>query len=391
MSLSYKRTKIACYGGYTVQAIINNFLPILFIVFYKEYGFSYEKLGRIIFINFFVQIFADISSVFIVKKLGFKKTAILCHALATLGLCSFSFMPFIIGNNYISIIIPVIIYAFGSGIIEVVISPIMEYLPTENKAGNMAVLHSFYCWGQAFTIVITTLLVFAFGYGKWQFIPMVWAVIPFLNMINFATVPVVTPKEEDKKATEKVNYKKFIYLIIIMVCSGACEIAMSQWASFFAQEGLGVSKFVGDLLGPCCFALFMGTGRILYAVFSEKIKYLRVVGILSIACALCYLVSGLSTNPIIALLGCGFCGFTVSMFWPGTLSFAVKTFPNGGTLMFSMFALAGDIGCSSGPWILGIVANNFDLKTGIWVCSVFSIIMFAVAVLFSKENVEKSN
>lgn len=385
------RTKIACYVGYIVQAIINNFLPILFIIFKEQYGLNYEQLGRLVFINFFVQIFADISSPFIVKRIGLKSSAVVSNGLAAFGLISLCFTPILIQNHFLAITLSVVIYAFGSGIIEVVISPIVEYLPTSNKSGNMAVLHSFYCWGQAATIIVTTLLVKVFGYGNWRFIPLVLAIIPFFNMINFFTVSVVERKEDSKKKKEDINIKRFIYLVIFMICSGASEIAMSQWASLFAQKGLNVNKFAGDMLGPCAFAILMGIGRIFYALMSKRISFLRITAVLSAMCLACYLLAGISKNPVIALLACAFCGLSVSMFWPGTLSFSIKTFPNGGTSMFGLFALSGDLGCSLGPWLVGIVADKTNnLPLGIISCSVFPILMFVTALLFMKENIEKN-
>ncbi len=387
MDSSYKKTRLACYGGYIVQAIINNFLPILFVIFKSQYALSYESLGRLVFINFFTQIFADFLTPYIVKRVGLKNSAVLCHIFATLGLVSLFILPQFI-DTYTAIIISVMIYAFGSGVIEVVISPIVEYLPTDNKSGNMAVLHSFYCWGQVFTVTVTTFLVSMLGYSLWRYVPLIWAVIPFCNMIFFATVKVVEPKEKTSKTLDKENIfnKKFLYLVIFMVCSGASEIAMSQWASIFAQNGLKVSKTVGDLLGPCAFAVFMGIGRIVYALFSEKIPYLKVIIISGILCTACYLVVGICKIPAISLVACAVCGFTVSMFWPGTLSFAVKTFPNGGTFMFSLIALSGDFGCSSGPWLLGAIADNTGLNSGFIICTVFPIMMIVTAFLFLKEK-----
>jgi len=386
----YNKTKIACYGGYTVQAVINNFLPVLFIVFQNRYNLSYEKLGRIVFINFFVQIFADVFSSKLVKWIGLKKSAVLCHFLAFLGLGSLSFLPKIIPNTYFAIILSVIIYAFGSGIVEVTISPIIEYLPTDNKSGNMSVLHSFYCWGQAFTIVLSTVLLKIYGDSFWAFVPLTLAVIPFVNMIFFMFVPVVEyeKKNEEQGQKEEKYYKnkKFIYVIILMITSGACEIAMSQWASIFAQNGLGISKVKGDILGPCAFALFMGVGRILYAVLSEKVDFPKVAIISGIMCFICYLVVGLCEIPIISLIFCALCGITVSTLWPGTISLATKTFPNAGTGMFSIIALCGDMGCSVGPWIVGLVADRYTLNIGLLATSVFPITLIITALLFMKEK-----
>jgi len=389
MANTYKKTKIACYGGYVVQAIINNFLPVLFIVFRNEYGLSYEKLGRLLFINFFVQIFADIFSSKLVYWIGLKKSAVVCHFLATMGLISLYFLPKFMSNTYIAIIISVVIYAFGSGIVEVTISPIMEYLPTDNKSGNMSILHSFYCWGQAFTIIASTVLLKVFGFNLWGLVPLTLAIIPLLNMIFFLTVRVVennAPKKENSKCQKIYSSKKFIFIVVFMVCSGACEIAMSQWASLFAQNGLGISKVKGDILGPCAFALFMGTGRVIYALFSKKIDFLKVVLASAVMCFICYVTVGVSQNPVISLVFCAFCGITVSTLWPGTISLATKNFPNSGTLMFSIIAFCGDIGCSIGPWLVGAVADKSTLKTGILVTSLFSVVMIVTAVLFPKEN-----
>ncbi|MCQ2454546.1 MAG: MFS transporter [Clostridia bacterium] len=385
---SYKRTKIACFGGYTVQAIINNFLPILFIIFRQEYGLSYESLGRIILVNFFVQIFADIATPFVAKKIGFKKLVVFCHFLAFLGLASFGFINFIVKDIYLSILISVVIYAFGSGIIEVVVSPIMEYLPTDNKEGNMSVLHSFYCWGQAFTIIVTTVLVKLLGFGLWKFIPIIWSAVPFINMIFFCTVPVVEPKKTEKREKGGKDLFVLILILALMLCSGASEIAMSQWASIFAQSGLKVSKVVGDILGPCAFAIFMGTGRILYAVFSKRIPFIKVMLVSSFLCAVCYFVVGISNSPIISLFFCAFCGITVSAFWPGTLSYAVKLFPDKPTFIFGTVALFGDLGCSLGPWLLGFAADKINLNFGFVISTVFPLLMIIIVLLLRKKELK---
>ncbi len=390
MKLSYKNTKIACYAGYTVQAIINNFLPIFFVLFRKEYGLSYEALGRIVFVNFAVQIFADISTPFLVKKIGYKYATVICHFLAAFGLFSFCFTDKIISDSYIRILTSVIIYAFGSGIIEVAVSPIMEYLPTENKAGNMSLLHSFYCWGQAFTIIVTTFALKLFGNANWRYIPVLWAVIPFLNMIYFCLVPVVEPKPEEKGEKQKTDKLKLFLILVLMVCSGASEIAISQWASYFAQKGLNISKVSGDLLGPCAFAVLMGIGRVLYAAFSDRIPFLTLSAFSATLCALCYFTIGVCNNPIISIAACAVCGISVSVFWPGTLSLAVKIFDKSNPALFGMIALFGDIGCSVGPWMLGAVADNYNnLKSGYIACLVFPILIVLISVFLKKEKVEK--
>ncbi len=394
MDNGYKKTRLACFGGYIVQAIINNFLPILFVVFRREYGLSYESLGRIIFINFFTQIFADLLSPLIVKAIGYKGSAVVCHFLAVSGLVLLAVLPNIIGNTYLAIILSVVVYAFGSGVIEVVISPMTELLPTKNKSGNMAVLHSFYCWGQAITVILTTVLLKVFGNTYWQTVPLVLALVPALNMIFFCFVPDVKEKEEVKKSskTNVLKEKAFYIFIIIMICSGASEIAMCQWASVFISDALGIKKVLGDILGPCAFALFMGTGRILYAFFSEKISYLKIVSVLSLVTVFCYVGVALVKIPAISLIFCAVCGFSVSMFWPGTFSYAAKTFPKGDTLMYGILALSGDLGCAMGPWLLGIVAEIKGLNLGFLATSVFPLLLFIMALLcFAKKEKNIAN
>ncbi|MBR4072901.1 MAG: MFS transporter [Clostridia bacterium] len=388
MSKRYGFTKFSCYIGLVVQAIVNNFLPILFIALQENYGLSYEQLGRIILINFGTQIFADFMSPKLANRFGYKITAFLCQFLAALGLSSLAVLPLIIKNTYIAIIIPVIIYAFGSGIMEVILSPMVELLPSKNKGAGMAFLHSFYCWGQAFTVIGTTALVKIFGYGNWNFIPLVWAVIPFLNMFSFFAVPIIEPTEDDKKA--KISFllkdKTFICFMIFMVCAGASEITMAEWASLFAQRALGISKVAGDLLGPCAFAIFMGSGRIIFGALSGKISVRKVFIINNILCAICYLLVAFCNISVAALIACALCGFSVSLSWPGTYSMATAHFHTAGTAMFSVLALCGDFGCSFGPWLLGFVADLTGLHSGFAVSAFFPLIMIVTALFFLKEK-----
>jgi len=251
MKSKYTATKITCYIGYIVQAIINNFLPILFIALHSEYGLSYEELARLILVNFATQMFSDLATPKIVKIMGYKKVAVLSQMTACAGLLLLGFLPNII-SPYIGTVISIVIYAFGSGLMEVIMSPIIEMLPTENKSGNMSILHSFYCWGQAFTVIVTTFLVGLFGYAGWSYIPMIWAVIPFINMFAFMGVPVVEPDPEVKQSRlmELLKTPRFCTYMVMMFCAGATEIAMAQWASMFVQEALNVSKMIGDLTGP---------------------------------------------------------------------------------------------------------------------------------------------
>lgn len=386
--ISYLPTKIASYAGFFVQAIVNNFLPILFIAIQDVYGIGYEKLGRLIMFNFLTQLVTDMLTPKIVGLIGYRKAAVMCQGVAAVGLSMLSFMPRIMPDAYTGIVISVMVYAFASGLMEVILSPMVEMLPTSNKSSNMSILHSFYCWGQAVTALVTTLLINRLGFINWTYIPLIWAIIPLINMFSFLKVPIIEPEPERKsdRLKDLIKSRLFRCFMFMMLCAGASEIAMAEWASMFAQQALGVSKVVGDLAGPCAFAVFMGLGRVIYAAFSEKIPFKTAVIAMSALCTVCYLVTAFVQIPFLALLSCAVCGFTVSIFWPGTYSAGARYFPRGDAVMFSVFAMCGDLGCCLGPWILGIVAEALNLNIGFAVTAVFPAGMLAAALLFLKEK-----
>jgi len=356
----------------------------LFIALQDVYKLSYEQLATIIFVNFSTQIVTDLLTPKILRLLNYRKCAILCQATAALGLTMLGILPRFMTNVYFAIVISVVVYAFGSGLMEVILSPLVENLPTKNKQGNMAILHSFYCWGQACTVLITTALVVLFGYKGWANIPLLWAIIPFLNMISFFKVPIVEPESEKKEASFMLLFKdsRFKLYMVMMLCAGAAEIAMAEWASLFAQRALGVSKIIGDLAGPCAFAVFMASGRVWYAAVAKKVSFKKLLVILNIASFICYLTVAFCKIPLVALIFCALCGFTVSISWPGIYSVGAKDFPQGSAVMYSAFAMCGDMGCCLGPWILGMVADKLGLSMGFATASVFPLIM-VVATLFS--------
>ena len=389
MTRTYKSTKIACFAGFVVQAIINNFLPLLFIIFNTRYHLNYEQLGRLLFINFFVQLIVDALTPMVVKRIGYRGAAIACHGLAAGGLCLLGILPMLFPNHlYTCVVISIIIYAAGSGIIEVCISPIVEMLPGDKKGADMAFSHSFYCWGQAFTVLISTLLIYILGQDMWQLIPIIWAAIPLINMFNFMRVPIVEQPDGPVSKTAKTLFKNrdFWIFAIIMICAGASEITMAEWASIFTQQALGVSKTTGDLLGPCAFAVCMGSGRVIFGLLDGKFNPKKALIINNIFCVICYVGVAVCSIEWLSLVACALCGFTVSLSWPGTYSMAARHFPTGGTLMFSVLALCGDLGCSIGPWTMGIVANTTTLETGFLVCAIFPAVMVIAAPFLRKEK-----
>lgn len=359
MHRTFKGTKVACYSGYFVQAIINNLSPLLFVIYREKLGITLEAIGSLILINFLTQTIVDILAVKIVDKIGYKKIVVASHLFAFIGLALLGILPQLTEKSFAAIVIPTIIAALGSGMIEVTISPIVESIPSDKKAADMSLLHSFYCWGQMTVVGITTVSILFIGNDMWYFIPVFWALVPLINMFNFMSVPFMpTMAEEEKTPLKKLLTSKiFIVAMVIMLCAGASEIAMSQWSSYFAEVGLGVSKVFGDLLGPCLFAVLMGTGRLFYGIKGDKINLSKALGACSVLCIICYLITSISNNSFISLISCAFTGLSVSLFWPGTFSLIALEYQKGGASMFGIMALLGDIGCATGPWLVSLVST----------------------------------
>lgn len=379
MKYTYKHTLHACYLGYITQAIVVNLAPLLFVIFQDNFHISFEMLGRLILINFGTQIVVDLLTLKYVDRIGYRKATVMAHIFSALGLISLGILPQVMPSPYIGLMIAVVLYAIGGGIIEVLLSPIVEYLPGDEKASAMSLLHSFYCWGQVGVVLISTLLLKVVGGDLWFILPILWASIPLYNLTRFMKVPIIEPQEEMKTMSikELLSTRGFVIALMLMLAAGASEITMSQWSSLFAEQGLQVSKVVGDLLGPCLFAVLMGIGRMVYGIWGHKINLNRVLLGSGILCILCYAVTIFATNPFISLLGCAVCGLSVSLMWPGTFSLTAARYPSGGTIMFGMLAVFGDIGAAVGPWVAGVVSDTtqFGLKAGLFVAIIFPILL----------------
>lgn len=359
MHLTYKHTRYACYAGYITQAIINNLAPLLFIIFQTQYGLNFEMVGRLILINFGTQILADLIAVKFADKFGYRASAVLAHIFCAVGLVLLGTLPQICPSPYIGLVIAVVTYALGGGLLEVLVSPIVDSLPGEKKASDMSLLHSFYCWGQMGVVLISTLILTALGTDIWMWLPIGWAILPFANLFFFIKVPMVPPVPEEKLMTvgELCKNRMFLLALVVMMCAGASELTMSQWSSLFAETGLGVSKTLGDLLGPCLFAALMGTGRLLYGLYGHKLNLQNGLLFCGCLCMLCYFTTVFAPHPLLSLIGCAVCGFSVSLMWPGAFSDTAARFPMGGTAMFGMMAVFGDLGASLGPWMSGVVSD----------------------------------
>lgn len=377
----YSHTIYASYVGYITQAIVNNFAPLLFLTFAKDYHLTLDKITLITTVNFAVQLLVDLLSAKVIDRIGYRVSIVAAHIFASAGLLGMAFFPKVLPDEYIGLLAAVILYAVGGGIIEVLISPIVEACPTKKKEAVMSLLHSFYCWGHVGVVLISTAFFACSGVENWRILAVLWAVVPFLNSIYFLMVPLypVAAKGEELSLKGLFGKKVFWLLMVIMVCAGASEQAMSQWASSFAESALNVSKTAGDLAGPCTFALLMGTSRAVYGKYSDKIPLKKMMTGSAVLCIICYLVAVFAKSPVLGLAGCAVCGFSVGIFWPGTFSMAALHLPGAGTAMYAFMALAGDIGCSSGPTVVGMVANaNGDnLKTGLFAAMVFPAVILA--------------
>lgn len=393
MKPNYQKTMYACFIGYIVQAIVNNFVPLLFVTFQTSYGIPLSKITALITVNFVIQLLVDLLSAGFIDKIGYRASIILAHICAAAGLLSLTILPDLLPDAFLGILISVIIYAVGGGLLEVLVSPIIEACPTDNKEKAMSLLHSFYCWGQMGVVLLSTVFFVLFGIRNWKILALIWVIIPMANGILFARAPIYSLQAEGEKGlTLKELFLKKIFwvLMLMMMCAGASEQSVSQWASTFAEQGLHVSKTVGDLAGPMAFAMLMGLSRLIYGKYGDKLNLDHFMTFSCILCAASYLCISLVPVPIVGLLGCAVCGFSVGILWPGTFSKAAVSIKGGGTALFALLALAGDLGCSGGPTLAGLVSSSFgnNLRIGILASIVFPILLL-IGILLSRPNVHE--
>jgi transporter, major facilitator family len=378
MSNQYNKTVIACFIGYIVQAIVNNFVPLLFLIFQLSYNIPLSQITLLVTFNFGVQLLVDFLAISFVDKIGYRISMVIAHVFSALGLILLTILPEILGTPFIGILISVMIYAIGGGLLEVLVSPVLEACPSDNKEMAMSMLHSFYCWGHVGVVLISTLFFYIFGIKNWKIMSIIWAIIPIFNTFVFTKVPIAKLIEDHEKGLSLqalFSLKIFWVLLIMMICAGASEQSVSQWASVFAEKGLKISKTAGDLAGPMAFAILMGVSRLFYGKYGDKINLDKFMIYSSLLCILSYLGISLIQIPVICLLACAICGLSVGIMWPGTFSKASKALPRGGTAMFALLALGGDVGCSGGPTLVGMISsiNNGNLKTGILAGIIFPI------------------
>lgn len=387
---NYRKTKTACYLGFVTQAIAANFAPLLFLKFHNDYNISLGNIALISTCFFFTQLLVDLFCAKFVDKIGYRICIVASEVCSAAGLIGLAFLPDILPNPFTGILCSVIVYAIGSGLIEVLGSPIVEACPFENKEATMSLLHSFYCWGAVGTILISTLFFLLFGMDSWKWLAVLWALIPTCNIYNFATCPIEHLVEEGNGMGIRELFQKPLFWISVclMICSGASELAMAQWASAYAEAALGLSKAIGDLTGPCMFAVTMGISRVIFGKYGDRIDLMKFMTGSGILCVVCYLLTSLSSNPLIGLIGCIVCGFSVGIMWPGTISISSKKFPLGGTAMFALLAMAGDLGGSIGPGIVGYITQEAgdNIRVGMSVGLVFPVILLVMLFILSIEK-----
>lgn len=386
---NYKSTLHACYLGYISQALIVNLPPILFVVFQDKFGLSYTMLGSLVMLIFVTQLIVDALAAKFVDKIGHRVSAVAAHAFATVGMIVLAFLPRILPSPFVGLIIASIFYSIGGGLIEVLVSPIVESLPSDAKASSMSLLHSFYSWGQVLVILLSTLALLLVGRDLWFVLPLVWSLLPLYTLFKFTKVPLMPIAEENERTPLKTLFRSKIFLIalLLMVCSGAGEQAMAQWASLFAERGLGISKTLGDLLGPCLFAVMMGIARTWYGIKGKNINIHKTLVGCSVLCMASYIIAAIVPIPAISLLGCALCGLGVSLMWPGMLSMTAAGYPSGGVAMFAILALGGDLGCSVGPQLTGIIADGSSLNIGLLAAIIFpAVMLIGLIALKSVQN-----
>ena len=393
MAQNYRKTVIACYLGFVTQAIAANFAPLLFLTFHNNYSIPLGKIALISSVFFVTQLIVDVLCAKFADKIGYRRCVVGSQLMSAVGLIGLAFLPELLPDPFAGIIISTVIYAVGSGLTEVLVSPIVEACPFEHKEAAMSLLHSFYCWGSVGVILISTLFFALFGIENWKWLSCAWAIIPFINMFNFSSCPIEHPVEDGEGMSIKglLKVPLFWLAIVLMICAGASELSMAQWASAFAESALGLSKSVGDIAGPCLFAVTMGISRTIYGKYGDKLDLMKFMIGSGCLCLVCYVTASTASIPMLGLLGCIMCGFSVGIMWPGAISICSAKIPSGGTAMFALLAMAGDMGGALGPWIVGNITQSAgdNMQKGMLAGCVFPIVLTLVLLIMKNSKKAK--
>ncbi len=391
MKFTYKNTLISCYVCFFIQAIVNNFSPLLFATYSRDFNISLDQITMLVSFNFIIQMLVDILGAGYADKIGYRRGIIIAHIFSAIGIAGLGIFPYIL-PKFVGLLVATVFCALGSGFIEVLASPIVEALPTDEKSSAMSLLHSFYCWGHLAIVLLSTLYFTLFGAENWRILAGLWALVPAVNCVSFIFVPINSYSEGRETASIGNLFKLFDFrlFLLLMICAGAAEQSIAQWASLFAETGLGVSKTLGDLLGPCLFGLMMAISRTIYGAVGAKLNLERVMTICAVGMVGGYVLTFAAPIPIVSLIGCALIGLFVGIYWPGTLSLATRKLPQGGTSMFALLALAGDVGCTSGPGLIGLISGrisgDMSMKIGILSAAIFPIAAFILLRIIKKRK-----
>ena len=385
--MSYRRTIGACYAGIVCQAAIVNITALLFTALGEEFSLSYTQLGLLVLVNFTTQVLIALIFGNIVDRFGFRRFIVGAHFAAAIGMAVFAFTPYLPFEPYIMLIIGTLIFGAAGGFLEVLLSPIINAIPTDEKSSAMSIMHSFFCFGHVFVAIATTLFLMVFGRESWPIIIFIWLLLPLINGINFLSCPIENAAPIDKQSSVKQAIPLFILLVLMIVFAGASEITFSQWASAYMEETMELPKVIGDIAGVGMFALMMGLCRLGYGIITQKKPGLlpsqsRLMLVGTIIVFLSYVTLAATHNPILGLIACALCGLGVGLLWPGTLSLAVENFPTAGTWIFAIMAAGGNIGASAGPAIFGVIADFSTPRMGFMLTAVIPLVLFFILFIY---------
>lgn len=355
----YNLAKYACYLGSGGMAIVSVLSPLLFVTFRELYGISYTLLGLLVVANFLTQLSVDLIFSFFTKYFNIHKTVRTMPIITFSGLLIYTLMPLIFPEYvYLWLIIGTIVFSASAGLGEVLLSPVIAAIPSDNPDREMSKMHSAYAWGCVAVVVISTLFLKLAGTHNWQFLALLLSLLPFANAIIFAKakLPEISINQDAEKGGVSFKNKGIIMCFVCIFLGGATEVTMSEWVSNFIESGIGLPKVVGDILGVAMFAAMLGIGRTIYAKIGKNISSVMLFGMAG--STVCYIVASLSLNPVTGLIACAVTGLCVSMLWPGTLIYAEENFPKLGVAVYALMAAGGDLGASVAPQLVGVLSDK---------------------------------
>ena len=370
----YKLTKNACHLTGMSMAVTANLSPILFVTFKEMYNLSYTLLGLLVVVNFFTQLFIDLVFTFFSKYFNIHKTVRTTPFVVFCGLVLYAVLPKIFPHMaYIWIAMGTVVFSVASGLSEVLLSPVIAAIPSENPDREMSKLHSMYAWGVVGVVILSTIFITIFGEENWMYLALIWSAIPFVAFLMFLKAEFPQMENFEKGEKETVIFNKGIVLCVLCIfLGGAAECTMSQWASGFIENAVGVPKIYGDVLGVALFALLLGAGRTLYSKYGKNIINVLLYGMLG--ASLCYFTASITLNPVVGVVACAMTGIFTSMLWPGTLIYVEEKFKNVGVAVYALMAAGGDMGASLAPQLLGIISDKFSMtELSVRISDMFSI------------------